>query len=172
MSYGPDMVTSVDAYESAKYLNNKLADANPSWRGLDLWDDDLGRPELHLHKLLSSLLAVLRGEEVVWADVQLDLGEDTPETTGYTVTIWTGSLVVRATRAGGDQWPLVSVTPRSALTCVEVLRMPVDTTSDHAATGYRSTSIRLSYPKYSIDVQDPRGDRLRELLPGFIADLE
>lgn len=162
----------MDAYESAKSLNDALANAEPEWGNLDLWDDFTGLGELHLHKLLSSLVAVIGEDHVVWQTVNLDIGEDTADTTSYEVTLWTGSLVVRASRSGGDQWPLVSVTPRSALTAFDVLRVPVITTSALEASNYRSTALRLTYPTFTVDLRDRGGGDLKPLLPSFIADLE
>lgn len=123
-----------------------------------------------MHQALSAIAAVVGQEPVVAAVAEVEIGEDSYETTGFDATIWTDDLMVRAIRNGGDETPTVRVVPRSALTAFDVIRAPIITTSGFESREDR-TELRLTYPDRVVTLKQASGSALVELIPSFVRDL-
>lgn len=149
-------------------INMRIEQAIPSWRSLPIWGTllDADREPAHVHRLISSVLAITGEHPVRWvsADLHTQDGEN------YTITLWTDELVIRAARVDGEAWPTVSVTPRSRLVQVEVLESPILTVT--LIGNLRNVlKLRLTYPEFTVEAVDWRGEELTTQLHRFVSDL-
>lgn len=157
--------------EAWQTINNWLGQADWRWARNDLWDSFRLQGRISpMHQALSAIFAVVGAAPPVAASVEVDLGEDSYETTGFDATLWTDELVVRALRSGGDDAPVISVMPRASLEGFEVLRAPVVTTSGFESRDDR-VELRLTYPDRVLTLTQQRSPNLAELIPSFIRDL-
>lgn len=153
-------------------LNNQISAVNSQWSRNDLWDSfSLGGRVSPMHQALSGIIAVIGDQPAVVVAADVELGDDTYETTSFDVTVWSDDVLVRVVRSGGDDAPVVSVMPRSALTGLEILRAPIITTSGFQARDERA-ALRLTYPDQAVTLAERDGSRLISLLPSFIQDLQ
>jgi len=155
-----------------KDLNDHISAADPLWSRNDLWDAFSLQGRISpTHQALSAIVAVIGDGPVVAAIASVEIGDDTYETTGFDVTVWSDALVIRAVRSGGAETPVVSVQARSALTGLEILRAPIVTATGFQARDERA-EFRLTYPGRVVTLFERTGNRLTDLLPSLIRDLQ
>jgi hypothetical protein len=146
-------------------LSPKIARSYSNWGQLSLWDSPGGFESVsHVHRLLSSILPLIGSSPVEWVVTDLDLGEVTYTTISSSMTLRTADLVVRALREPAQMWPVVSAHPCESLIGFELSRSQILTMSEFGAPD-RSVIVRLSYPRFSVEIRDPRGERLPAAIP-------
>lgn len=154
-------------------LNGAIARSFPAWGELKIWDQTHGEDRAsHTHRLLSAILSVIGTSPPLWAVAHVDTGEDTEASTAYTLTVWTDDLVVTAVREAGEEWPVVTASPRTTLSAVEVLKSQILTFREWGAPD-RGMVLRLTYGgRLTVTIEDPRSTWLPTHLPALLDDLK
>ncbi|SDS53015.1 hypothetical protein [Microterricola viridarii] len=164
-----------DPIEFAAKLNKALAFENQQWSHFPLWGDVLiGRPDYHLHRMLSGISALVAGEVISYVASDLHPSEDR-DNCNYSVTVFTGRHVVLAQRAAGEDWPTITLMRRRDLLSIALENAPITTISvlDHGPDRGNLT-VKLGYPSIGISLAPDRHyeGHLANFLPSLMADLD